>query len=83
MENKKFCGDKTLYEKITENPCYKKKAFSRPCIYCGKAIRKWTANQYKDWNKRKAHKKCWKEEQLRKEFEREMAKWKRYDGVEV
>jgi hypothetical protein len=25
--------------------------------------------------KKKAHMKCWKEEQLRKEFEREMAKW--------
>lgn len=47
------------------------------CIYCNKAIRKWTSNKYKDWNKRKAHKTCWKEEQLRKEFQREMDKWRK------
>ena len=32
------------------------------CRICGKTIRRWTANKYKDWKKRKACKKCWKEE---------------------
>ena len=42
------------------------------CRICGNTIRKWTANKYKDWDERKAHKTCWREEQQLKEF----MKWK-------
>jgi hypothetical protein len=30
------------------------------CMRCGKKIRGWTTNSYKDWDRRSMHKSCWK-----------------------
>tara|TARA_R110002051_G_scaffold325323_2_gene427095 strand:- start:1027 stop:1215 length:189 start_codon:yes stop_codon:yes gene_type:complete len=30
------------------------------CEYCGRALIRWREKDYKDWNKRKLHRTCWK-----------------------